>query len=40
MGLVMRDGINRLRHAKRYSGLLDTFCVALSWSGFVAVIMG
>jgi anaerobic selenocysteine-containing dehydrogenase len=36
MGLVMRDGINRLRHAKRYSGMHDTFCVALSWSGFMA----
>ena len=36
MGLVMRDGINRLRHAKNYSGLYDTFCVALSWSGYVA----
>ena len=36
MGLVMRDGINRLRHAKGYSGLYDTFCVALSWAGFLA----
>jgi anaerobic selenocysteine-containing dehydrogenase len=36
MGLVMRDGINRLRHAKNYSGLYDTFCVALSWSGYLA----
>jgi anaerobic selenocysteine-containing dehydrogenase len=36
MGLVMRDGINRLRHAKRYSGMYDTFCVALSWPGYVA----
>ncbi len=36
MGLVMRDGINRLRHAKGYSGMMDTFCVALSWSGYLA----
>ncbi len=36
MGLVMRDGIDRLRHVKGYSGLYDTFCVALSWSGFKA----
>jgi anaerobic selenocysteine-containing dehydrogenase len=36
MGLVMRDGINRLRHAKNYSGMYDTFCVALSWPGYVA----
>ena len=33
MGLVMRDGINRLRHAKKYSGMYDTICVALSWPG-------
>ena len=26
MGLVMRDGINRLRHAKRYSGMYATIC--------------
>ncbi len=31
MGLVMRDGINRLRHAKKYSGMYDTICTALSW---------
>ena len=36
MGYVMRDGINRLRHAKGYSNMYDTFCVALSWSGFMA----
>jgi anaerobic selenocysteine-containing dehydrogenase len=36
MGYVMRDGINRLRHAKGYSNMYDTFCVALSWSGFLA----
>ena len=36
MGYVMRDGINRLRHAKGYSNMGDTFCVALSWSGYLA----
>ena len=36
MGLVMRDGINRLRHAKKYSGMYDTFCVALAWPGYIA----
>ena len=32
----MRDGINRLRHAKRYSGMYDTICVALAWPGVTA----
>lgn len=27
MGLVMRDGIHRLRHAKKYSGFHSTICV-------------
>ncbi len=36
MGLVMRDGINRLRHAKRYSGFFSTICVNPAWSGFIA----
>jgi len=36
MGLVMRDGIHRLRHAKRYSGMYDTICTALSQPGFMA----
>ncbi len=35
MGLVMRDGIHRLRHAKRYSGMYDTICTALAWPGFI-----
>src|SRR5262249_23155148 len=30
MGLVMRDGINRLRHAKRYSGMSATICTTLA----------
>ncbi|MCG8562202.1 MAG: molybdopterin-dependent oxidoreductase [Hyphomicrobiales bacterium] len=34
MGLVMRDGINRLRHAKGYSGMFSTICVTLAQSGF------
>lgn len=36
MGLVMRDGINRLRHAKKYSGFLSTICVNPAWAGFIA----
>jgi len=36
MGLVMRDGINRLRHAKGYSGQHSTICTTLAWSGFTA----
>lgn len=36
MGLVMRDGINRLRHAKRYSGLFNTICVTLAQAGIAA----
>ncbi|WP_131113636.1 molybdopterin oxidoreductase family protein [Lichenihabitans psoromatis] len=36
MGLVMRDGINRLRHAKRYSDQYSTICTALSWAGYMA----
>ena len=36
MGLVMRDGINRLRHAKRYSGFHSTICVNPAYSGFAA----
>jgi anaerobic selenocysteine-containing dehydrogenase len=36
MGLVMRDGINRLRHEKRYSGQHNTICTAPSYNGFLA----
>jgi len=36
MGLVMRDGINRLRHAKRYSDQYSSICTTLAWTGFVA----
>ncbi len=36
MGHVMRDGIERLRHAKKYSGQHSTVCVTLSQAGFIA----
>ncbi len=36
MGLVQRDGINRLRHAMKYSRWFSTICVALSDSGWLA----
>ena len=36
MGLVMRDGINRLRHAKKYSGQHSTVCTTLAFTGFIA----
>src|SRR5688572_5120817 len=36
MGLVMRDGINRLRHVKRYSGFHSTICVNPAATGFAA----
>ena len=36
MGYVMRDGIHRLRHAKKYSGFFTTICVNPAWTGFVA----
>lgn len=36
MGLVMRDGIDRLTHAKNYSRMYGTFCISLSWPGYAA----
>jgi anaerobic selenocysteine-containing dehydrogenase len=36
MGLVQRDGINRLRHAKRYSGMDKTICTTIVNSGWLA----
>lgn len=36
MGMVQRDGINRLRHAKKYSGMFGTFCSTLVSAGFTA----
>ena len=35
MGLVQRDGINRLRHAMRYSRWFATICTALSDAGWL-----
>lgn len=36
MGLLMRDGINRLRNAKKYSLFHSTICVNMAWLGFEA----
>ncbi|MGN6549020.1 MAG: molybdopterin oxidoreductase family protein [Pararhizobium sp.] len=36
MGLVQRDSIQRLRHAKRYSGQFESICTNLAWTGYVA----
>ncbi len=36
MGLVQRDGINRLRHAMGYSGQELTICTSLAYNGFIA----
>jgi anaerobic selenocysteine-containing dehydrogenase len=36
MGLVMRDGINGLRHVKKYSGFHSTICVNPAYAGFAA----
>ena len=36
MGLVQRDGINRLRHVMRYSGQHNTICSMLSTLGWLA----
>ena len=36
MGLVMRDGINRLSHAKGYSRFYSTICINMAWPGFMA----
>ncbi|NDW05469.1 molybdopterin-containing oxidoreductase family protein [Jiella pacifica] len=36
MGLVQRDGIHRLRHAKRYSGQFDSICTNMAWTGWFA----
>ena len=35
MGLVMRDGINRLRHAKGYSRMHATFCTTMAFAGYI-----
>jgi anaerobic selenocysteine-containing dehydrogenase len=36
MGLLMRDGINRLRHVKKYSGFHSSICVNPAYAGFAA----
>lgn len=36
MGLVQRDGINRLRHVMRYSGQLGTLCSTICKAGWAA----
>src|SRR6516165_6501361 len=36
MGLVQRDGINRLRHVMGYSRQLTTICTALADAGWLA----
>ena len=36
MGYVMRDGIHRLRHARKYSGFFSTICVNPAFTGFIA----
>ena len=36
MGLVQRDSIHRLRHAKGYSLQFDSFCTNMAWTGYVA----
>ncbi len=38
MGWLQLEGINRLRHVKRYSGQYSTICVALGWAGYLAGI--
>ena len=36
MGLIQRDGINRLRHAFEYSGQNSTICNTLAQTGYIA----
>ena len=36
MGLVMRDGLNRLTHEKKYSRFYGTICSTIAWAGFAA----
>ena len=36
MGLLQRDGINRLRNAKGYSLFHTTICINMAWLGFEA----
>ena len=36
MGQVQRDGIHRLRYAKKYSEQFSTICTNLAWTGWIA----
>ena len=36
MGRVMRDGLKRLTHVKKYSRIHHTICTTMPWTGFVA----
>ena len=36
MGLVQRDGLDRLTHVKKYSRQYDTICTNMAWAGYVA----
>jgi anaerobic selenocysteine-containing dehydrogenase len=36
MGLVMRDGTNRLANVKKYSRFYSTICSTVAWAGFAA----
>ncbi len=36
MGLVMRDGVERLTHVKKYSRFFGTICVGVAWPGYIA----
>src|SRR5690606_17066109 len=36
MGHVQRDGIDRLRNARGYSGQYETICTGTAWPGYVA----
>src|SRR3984957_8506337 len=36
MGLVMRDGLERLTHVKRYSRYFTTICTGISFPGYIA----
>ncbi|MGH6762746.1 MAG: molybdopterin oxidoreductase family protein [Phyllobacterium sp.] len=36
MGLVQRDSIHRLRHAKKYSNQFDSICTNTAWTGYFA----
>ncbi|MDE3175475.1 MAG: molybdopterin-dependent oxidoreductase, partial [Pseudomonadota bacterium] len=36
MGLLMRDGIDRLTHSKRYSRMFGDICIGISWPGYIA----